>query len=211
MMPRDAGFSLVETMVAMLIFAFVSASGVALLVSFNSGERAMAAADSFIADIQTTKSLMRADLEHALPRTMRDSHGGMLPVFAGGMPVGRLVGSADDLAEPFLRFIRGGHLAALVSDTAPAIQRVEYVFAGGDLIRRSYARPDVTPDTPVAQQILLSGLDKIRVRFRTGDIWVQDWQGKAGERGSMPALVEIECDIAGRGRFRMLLPVGVGA
>ncbi|WP_262689885.1 type II secretion system minor pseudopilin GspJ [Kordiimonas aestuarii] len=204
----DAGFSLVETMVAMLIFAFVSASGVALLVSFNAGERAMAVADDFMADIQTTKSLMRSDLAHALPRTTRDAAGGVLPVFTGGMPAARLVAGAGDISEPFLRFVRGGHLAALVSENAPAVQRVEYIFEGGSLIRRSFARPDVTPDTPATHQVLLSDVDKIRVRFRMGDVWVLDWQGKAGERGSMPKLVELECDITGRGTLRMLLPVG---
>ena len=208
----DAGFSLVEVMVAMLIFAFVSASGVAILISFNSGERAMAAADDFIADVQTTKSMMQADLAQALPRTMRHADGGVLPVFTGGLPVAKLgLGAADARAEPFLRFVRGGHLAALVNPDAPAVQRVEYVFAGGKLIRRAFARPDATAETPVTEQALLSGLEAVRVRFRNDTVWSVDWQGKAGERGSMPALVEFECDVAGRGTLRLMLPVGAAA
>ena len=208
---NDAGFSLVEVMVAMLIFAFVSASGVAILISFNSGERAMAATDDFIADVQSAKSMLRADLGQAVERTVRSVDGGSLPVFMGGMPAARLSTGAEAGTEPFLRLVRGGHLAALVSDDAPAIQRVEYVFASGKLIRRTFARPDTTPETPVTEQVLLSHVDAVRVRFRNDSVWSLDWLGRAGERGSMPSLMEFECDIAGRGTLRLLLEVGAAA
>lgn len=208
---QDAGFSLVEVMVAMLIFAFVSAAGVAILISFNTGERAIASADDFIADVQTTKSMLRADLAQAVERTMRDADGGVLPVFMGGMPAGRLSTGGEGRAEPFLRLVRGGHLAALVSDDAPAIQRVEYVFTAGKLIRRAFARPDATPETPVTEQVLLANVEGVRVRFRNDAVWSVDWQGKAGERGSMPSLMELECDIAGRGTLRLTMEVGAGA
>lgn len=208
---NDAGFSLVEVMVAMLIFAFVSAAGVAILISFNSGERAMASADDFIADVQTTKSMLRADLSQAVERTMRDADGGTLPVFMGGMPAGRLSLGGEGRAEPFLRLVRGGHLAALVSDDAPAVQRVEYVFTSGKLIRRAFARPDATPETPVTEQVLLANVEGVRVRFRNDAVWSVDWQGKAGERGSMPSLMELECDIMGRGTLRLTMQVGASA
>ena len=202
----DAGFSLVEVMVAMMIFAFVSAAGVAILISFNSGEQAMARADDFIADVQMAKSLMRTDLEQVVLRPVRDPLGGTLPTFSGGQAAGIKEGE-----QPLLAFVRGGHLAAQVSDAAPAIQRVEYVLKSGTLVRRSFARPDITVETPVSEQILLTGLSAARVRFRNQDNWVLDWVGQTLGAGSLPDLVELEVDINGRGTLRQLFAVGVSS
>ncbi|WP_417461630.1 type II secretion system minor pseudopilin GspJ [Kordiimonas sp.] len=209
-MPLDAGFSIVETMVAMLIFASVSAAGVAILISFNSGQQALATADDFIAEVQLTRGLIRGDLEHALPRPVRDAFGGMQPMFTGGVPTTRLLAKAGDVA-PFLAFVRGGHMAARVSDTAPALQRVEYALKDDALVRRAYARPDVTPATPVTEQVLMHGVKSVSVRFRSSDTWVVDWHGKAGSAGSLPKVVELSLELDGRGTLTSLYTVGASS
>ncbi|WP_417457963.1 type II secretion system minor pseudopilin GspJ [Kordiimonas sp.] len=206
----DAGFSLVETMVAMLIFASVSAAGVAILISFNSGQQALATADDFIADMQISSSLLRADLEHALPRASRDASSAVLPVFAGGLR-GDQLGVREDGIVPLLAFVRGGHMAALVSDTAPAVQRVEYVLKDGALVRRAYARPDATATTPVAERVVMRGVTSAEVRFRSSDTWVMDWYGRAGQPNNMPGVVEVSLEIEGRGTLKRLYAVGAGS
>lgn len=209
-MRSDAGFSLVETMVAMLIFASVSAAGVAILISFNSGQQALATADDFIADLQLAAGLVRGDLEHALPRPVRDSFGGMRPMFSGGVSAGGLTAKPGD-AAPILAFVRGGHMAALVSETAPALQRVEYALKDGSFIRRVYARPDATPATPVTERVLMRGVKSVAVRFRSSDTWVVDWQEKAASAGSLPELVELSLELEGRGRLTSLYRVGASS
>ncbi len=199
----DKGFSLIETMVAMLIFAMVSAAGVALLSSFQKSQNGLQAADDLTAELQMVHSLIRADMEAAVLRPARNVLGGQSPaVFEGGRALE---------GEQVLKFVRGGHLGALVSEVAPAVQRVDYLFDEGRLIRRSYARPDATEETPVMEQVLLKNIEALRITFGVADTWTDEWGKRQGTETSLPEIISLEMDIAGKGTLRSVFVVGVGA
>ncbi len=195
----DAGFSLVEIMVATFIFAFVSASGVVLLSGYQEGRLVLAAADERLATVEHARALIRDDMLSAVPRTMRDPYGGTLPGFEGGshLPDGIL-----------LRFVRNGHMGALLAGDRSALQRVDYVLTGDTLIRRTYAHTDVTPETPVKERILLEDVQSVDVRYESQRVWALEWI--SGGRGdvTLPNLAEMTLRF-GDGR-RLLFTMLVG-
>lgn len=199
MTSEEAGFSLIEMMVATLIFGLVSAAGVTLLAGFQTGQRHMAAADRFLADVQTVRALMKSDLENVIARPTRGALGGTkATVFKGG-----LVGE-----ENFLAFVRGNYLGAKVDPALPAIQRIEYQLKAGSLVRRSYARPDITSDTPVFEQILLGDITGLRIEFFHGNDRADTWDSNFLSVPRLPELVIFELDLRGRGSLSHILRVG---
>src|SRR5690348_16195565 len=78
------GFTLVELLVALTIFALLSAAGVTLL-SFS--VRAQASSDERLerlAEIRRAGALLTSDLAQAAPRISRDETGAVKPALVGG-------------------------------------------------------------------------------------------------------------------------------
>jgi len=75
--PRNRnGFTLVEMMVALFIFAMLSVAGVIMLRSAVDSDEVTAENLGQMAEMQRFVSLMEADLSQALPRTARDEGNG---------------------------------------------------------------------------------------------------------------------------------------
>lgn len=188
------GFTLVELMVALLIFGLLSASGVALL-SFGVDTRAAAAerTDALSAALRT-RALLTADLAQAAPRLYRREDGSVSPVFRG---------SEDGL---LLAFVRRGWTN---DDDAPraSLQRVEYRLVEGRLERISY--PHVDGSRRGTTAVLLTGVRSLAVRYRIEGEWRDDWQAIRPEL--MPQAIETVMTLDGSPELRQLFLVGTGA
>ncbi|TNE66120.1 MAG: type II secretion system protein GspJ [Alphaproteobacteria bacterium] len=197
---NDGGFSLVETMVATFLFALVAAAGVAILSGYQSGRMGLQAADERLAAVDMARALMRADMLEAVNRPVRDPFGGAGSAFEGGVHLG---------AEGLVEFVRGGNMGARIGGGESAVDRVDYRFENGQLVRRAYARADRTVDTPFTDRVLLSGLQKAEVRFDADGIWIDDWRGR--DSGSLPKMAEFTLTFDTGRSLRLLFMVGTGA
>lgn len=133
---RTAGFTLVEVMIALLIFGMIAAAGVAML-SFSI--RAQGTAGARLDDIgavQRLASILGADLAQAVDRPARDERGVLLPAFVG--------------TATTLRLVRGGWGNI---DDAPraSLQKVEYRLAGEAIERVGYPMLDGVEPYPPAR------------------------------------------------------------
>lgn len=191
------GFTLVELLVSLLIFAMLSAAGVALL-SFSVRTQDMAAARlADLSALRRTGALLAGDLAQAAPRLFRDEAGLQRPAFSGGEGEG---------AGPLLAFVRHGWENP---DDAPraSLQKVEYRLAGDRLVRRSYALVDGAP--PRADIILLDGVRRIHLRYRDREgRWRERWDPVRATE--LPRAVELVMDVAGNGVTRQLFLAGAG-
>lgn len=195
---NDQGFSLVEMLVATLMLALVSGAGVMILSSYQDGRTQLAAADNSLAAVESTHAVLRADLLHAVPRPVRGRFGDTLPGFEGGnhMPDGTL-----------LRLVRGGHLGALLSGDGAALERVEYRLTDAGLVRRSFARTDITPETDVRDRLLLAGVQEFLVQFDAGNQHATEWRG--GSRAQpLPDLVTLRLTLISGREIAFTMAVG---
>lgn len=179
-MTRSAenGFTLIELMVALFIFAMLAAAGVALL-SF--GVRAQAAATQRLedtADLRRFSTLMANDLAQALPRIARAPDGQPLRAFTGN----------DGRSDPLvLGYVRGGWTNP---DGAPraGIQRVDVTLSEGRLTRTAY--PMIDGSAAPAGIVLADKVQALAMRYRDrrGE-WRTRWDDALLD--SLPAAVEM--------------------
>ena len=191
------GFTLVELMVALLIFGMLSAAGVALL-SFS--VRAQDMADdrlAALAQVRRTGALLTADLAQAAPRLSRDEAGTVHPAFEGGSGQG---------AGVALALVRRGW-DNLDNGDRPSIQKVEYRLAGDRLERIGYRFVDgAAPSAPI---VLVDQVRALRLRYRDdkGE-WRDRWD--PAQPASMPVAVEMLLTVGDDAPVRQLFLVGTG-
>lgn len=190
----EAGFTLVEMMVSLLIFGLLAAAGVALL-AFS--VRAQAATDSKLADIAALNRLgsaLSSDLAQAETRATRNQAGDTLPVFEGA------TGSGE---APMLRFVRGGWTNI---DAAPRSteQKVEYQLANGVLQRVAYPMLDGAKALEPAS--ILKDVSQITLRYRFDGSWSDRWQSTPEQ--PLPQALEVRLMRKDGTQFRELFLVG---
>ncbi len=199
---NDAGFTLLETLIAVSLFALVGVMGVTLLTSYSASQTQLDQSEKFLSNVQQARALMQADLESAVKRPVRDLFGSNSTAVFQGYPPSR--------PGVVFAFVRGGHMGAFLSNEQPAIQRIDYVFGDGKLIRKSYRLPDATEETPVSEQILFDDVEAFTARFHAGDRWVEDLGTLAGGAARFPYLVELSIELRGRGTMKNIFSVGGG-
>lgn len=163
MTAREQGFTLVEVMVALLIFGMIAAAGVAIL-SFS--VRAQATTGAKLDDaaaIGRTVSILSADLGQAVNRPARDEGGTVRPAFVGdaaGVSLVRLGWSNIDAAP------------------RAAVQKVAYRLGAGTLERSAY--PMLDGAAPMPPAALMTRVRALRLRYRYKGAWSDRWDGAAG-------------------------------
>ena len=190
----ENGFTLVELMVALLIFAMIAAAGVSLL---NFSIRAQAAAATRLDDVAGDRrmvALLTGDFAQALPRIMRDITGASLPAFTGNTGSG---------VSPILRYVRGGWSNPSAAPRA-SIQRVEIVLAGGQLQRLSYPMTDGAAAEP--PQTLAANVESITMRYRDKGPWTDTWPAPTPD--ALPRAVEMTVKRQGAPALVMMFLVG---
>lgn len=193
----ETGFTLVELMVALLIFGMLSAAGVALL-SFS--VRAQEAADTrlaALAELRRASAILTSDLAQAAPRLSRDEAGAVHAAFGGG------TGRAD---EPALLLVRRGW-ANYDGSPRSSLQKVEYRLSDDRLERRAYGHVDGAAGfEPVT---LVNGVEALRLRYRDArGEWRDRWD--PAQPTQMPRAVEMVLDLEDGASIRQLFLVETG-
>jgi general secretion pathway protein J len=191
----EAGFTLVELLVALAIFALISVAGVMLL---RSGSDTQLAVKDRLQDLSRTNRLYNAlegDLAQAVVRPVRDQAGQPVPAF-----------TATDTATPdaLFGFVRAGWSNY---DEAPraGLQRVAYMLEANALKRLSWPMLDGAAPTDAAT--LVENVTSAQVRFRDEKgAWRSDWT--ATNADALPRAVELRLTIEGKPEQRMLFLVG---
>lgn len=194
----EAGFTLVEMLVALLIFGLISAAAVSLL-SFSVRAQELAGNRlSGLADLRRASAMLNADLAQAAPRLSRDEAGAVRPAFTGGTGAGE--GAA-------LALVRHGW-SNVDRSPRPSLQKVEYVLSGTNLERRAF--PQVDGAAPLPPQRLMEGVTALRLRYRDGDgVWRDRWDPV--DANALPAAAEAVLVLSDGTEVRQLFLVGVAA
>ena len=202
-----AGFTLLEMLVAIAIFALLAAAGYAALQAMLDARARVAGEMDRLQHLQSAFMLFERDLDQALPRPVRAPDGGLRDAIAGA-PLHATAGATPDAtAGVLLELTRGGwdNPAGLPRST---LQRVRWVVDGAVLRRDASAVLDGA--APMASgRVLLDGVEGATLRFLDGGRrWHERWP-VPGERALLA--VELVLDVKGFGRLRRLFPVSPGA
>lgn len=179
-------------LVALTIFGMLTAAGVALL---SVTARTQEISDRLLAELGEVRrlgALLTADLGQAAPRLYRDGQ---------NQPQRAFTGDGGDGAMLML-FVRRGWEAG---EGGPAVQRVGYRLADGQLQRLAFAQVDGGGNAIVSP--LLSEVGSVRLRYRDdrGD-WRPVWDATDGTR--LPVAVELVTQSRAHGLVRQVFLVG---
>ena len=187
----ERGFTLVEVMVALMIFGMIAAAGVAILSFSIRAQGATAARLDDGSALARTVSALSADLAQAMPRAARDEGGTLRPAFIG--------------EGGTLMLVRGGWTNI---DAAPRAtgQKVGWQLVDDALVRIGYPQIDGAAALPPVP--MLAGVQAMQLRYRYGGAWSDRWDGAGGV--PLPQAVEMTIERANGVSWRTMFLVGTG-
>lgn len=148
---KEAGFTLVEVLISLFIFALITAGTMTALTQSLSGKDRLAASMEEINQLNAARAILRADMSALTLRTSRDELGGLNPY----------VLTTD--GEALLSFTRRGTQNPSGLERRGDLERVEYHFEDGAFIRRSYAHENPAQLAASFDRVLLDDLQDAKL------------------------------------------------
>lgn len=176
------GFTLLEVLVALVIFSMISAASYQILRSLSQSQRVLAESAQHRLMLDKALLLLREDLRQVLGRSSRE-----------GLGFTRRPAMSGNVNEA-LEFTRTGFD---YDQNGLGLRRVVYAMVEREgvqgLVRVVSNAPDVSPQTPMFEQLVLPELEDFQVRFADDNgIWHQQWPPVAeGDTISDEQLVEL--------------------
>jgi len=161
---KEQGFTLMELLIAVAIFALIGVAGYRMLNSVVSAfQKTSVHADEF-SQLQQTVALIDQDLKHIVARKIKDELGGDLPAVAaayrGGLP---------------FEFTRNGRWR-FPDETQSELIRIGYQVEDGNLQRLIWPVLDRAQDTRPQVQTLLKNVSGLQIRLLGAeDGWSDSW------------------------------------
>ena len=197
---RAGGFSLIELLVALAVFAALAAAAYGGLAEIARARGALAERQDRFAAMTRAVSTVERDLRQAVSRPVRGN--------ARGEPLPALMGAADRIELTRLGF------ANPRAEPRSNLERVAYVVDAGRLQRGRYAALDRAPGSVPATSALLDRVDALRLRYLGGDgIWRDAWPPAelsgvpAGTQPIewLPRAIEFRLDTRDMGQLRRVI------
>ena len=193
---KRQGFTLVEVLISLLIFALIAAAGAAVLSLSIDNRFAIKAASDRTADLQRTRALLRADLGQATARRTRGPT---------GRPQQQPITGAIQAGDAALTLTRAGW-SNPGEQARPSLQRVEYRLVEDRLERRVSDYLDgARPGPP---QVLYEGVNGLTVTFLNDGTEAPAFNSRLDS--PMPDAVRVVMTLDGYGPVDQLFLVGGG-
>ena len=187
-MSRNRGFTLVELLVALAIFAIMSGFAYRALSSMLESREALAKESRKWRDISLFVGRVERDIAAVLPRIATGS---------GELKLAPLSSSVDATSAPAgLALTRSGNMLAGNASAAP--QRVGYRIREGRVERLAWAGVDAAPREEALPTPVLTEVGTLAFRFMDpkSSEWRADWGLPGNAAATLPAAVEMTLVLA---------------
>lgn len=167
-MRRDnKGFTLIEVMIALMIFAVISVLAAAGLKTLLRTHEAIRAESNQLEELQIASVMIERNLSQSIDRSILDEQNSTQFSFLG--------------APTYLEFTHGGLInpdGALLRST---LQRTAYLLKQGNLVQRNWPVLDRTAKTVPTDRILIKNLTNLQFQYMDAknkyfDTWPQQTQ-----------------------------------
>lgn len=171
---NQAGFTLMEMLIALFIFSIISVGSMSALTQSIRAKDQIDVRLESLNTLDTARAIMAADMANIVLRDGRDIL---------GSPAQTVLSSGEGA---LLRFTRAGRINPAGAEPRGDLQRVTYAFDKGQLVRRALAHENPTQTTANIDRILLDGIEDIDISFLTGNQTVRTVRLPRGTTASAP-------------------------
>lgn len=189
----EHGFTLVEMLVALVIFGLLASAGTALLVSSVDAQGVVAERLDRSAGLRRVHALAQQDLSAALMRPARTANGDV-PAFEA------------QAGTRLFALTRGGMGGGETADPRPTVRRVAWRLDRGRLTRAVAEGADSRSEGPPV--MLADDVAAAMLRYRSDGIWQDAW--RPTDPRQLPQAVEIAITYADGRTALLRLPMGPG-
>ncbi|WP_456296443.1 type II secretion system minor pseudopilin GspJ [Vibrio sp. AK197] len=167
---RHQGFTLIEVLVAIAIFASLSVGAYQVLNQVSRSNELSAEKSQRLKEIQRAVIVMDNDFRQMTARTMRSE---------GDEPSAEMLLWQDNLLDSDFKgllFVRGGWQNPQQQFPRGEVTKVGYRIKDGVLERVWWRYPDTPAGQESLSRPLLSQVESWSMRFYDGQAWLEEWQ-----------------------------------
>jgi general secretion pathway protein J len=188
---RVVGFTLIEILVALVVFAALAAITWGALSQIAKTRAALAQDQDRFAAVVRAMSDVERDLRQAISRPVRGNY---------GEPVAALSGAAERIELSRLGY------ANPRAEARSNIERVLYSIDNRKLMRARYAVLDRAPTSSPESRELLDHVNSLRIRYLAPDgSWRDTWPARDTPIETLPRAVEVRFVLEDFGELRRLI------
>ncbi len=191
-----SGFTLLEILIALAIFAVISVITAIGLRSVINTHRHVEKVDQRLRELVTATTIMRRDFSQMINRPVLDTSGVALPAL--------LISSKTEI-----QFTHAGFTNPMGMLRRSSLQRVAYSFSGHKIYRTTWRVLDRAPDTKSYSKVLLDHVKNMHLSYvnNQGQI-VEVWSNNDGhDNKGMPKAIIIKITLQKMGRISLVIPI----
>ncbi|MGE0486272.1 MAG: type II secretion system minor pseudopilin GspJ [Gammaproteobacteria bacterium] len=187
---RTRGFTLLELLVAVALFALVAGMAYPGITRMLVNRQAIDNVQARLGAAMLGIGLLEQDISHAAARPVRDELGDAIAAMRGG--VDGVLFECTRRVAPLSGFDDGSGLA-----------RIDYVWGNGRLLRREWAALDRAQATPFDERVVFEGVNAVSFEFFDGGAWQPFWPPGAGalDHERLPLGVRVALELDGGARL----------
>ncbi|MBO9482389.1 type II secretion system minor pseudopilin GspJ [Salinisphaera sp. G21_0] len=198
------GFTLLELMVAIVLFSMISTAAYKLFMSVTRAQEATQLVLDDMDKLQRAEIILEKDVLQITRRPVRDEQG-----------LQQAAVKAPGPGRTLMEFTRSGWQNPLKAARS-TLQRVSYAVEDHQLIRYYWPTLDRVPESTRIRQVVLSGVNSVKVRFRNDHKeWISSWPPKqnlqsaanVGRVDQVPTAVELTIVHETMGTMVTLVPL----
>ena len=199
---KNGGFTLLELVVAMAIFAIMSAIAYSGLNNVLIARQQTEVHSEQLHQLQLTMTWFARDIEQIVDRGVRSEYGEVMSPVIG-----------NDFEGYLLEVTRGGWRNP-ANQPRSHLQRVAYLVRDEQLIRAYWRVLDRAEDSKPYENVLLDGVKEVEIRYLgANDEWSTSWPPESTVVGNanpttIPRAIEVNVDTKQYGKITRLLRVG---
>ncbi len=187
------GFTLIEVLVALLIFASLSLGAYQLLTAVLHNDEMARENVAPLGELQRVFGMLERDFSQMIARPTRVNGEASTAV----IQTGQFQMQSDDWS---ILFVRGGWFNPGAQLPRSQLQKVGYRLREEKLERLSYVYLDPVVGTEPTETVLLDGVKSFRLRFFHNGQWASAWSSTS----QLPKAVEVELELTHYGKIRRL-------
>ncbi|MEW8625642.1 MAG: type II secretion system minor pseudopilin GspJ [Candidatus Thiodiazotropha sp.] len=196
--PYAAGFTLLELLIAITVFAIMATFAYSGLKVVLDSENQTSQYSKRMSQLQLAMNLMQRDIEQAIERPIRDQHGDEVGAFVSGGFAGTL-----------LELTRDGHANPMKLPRSN-LQRVGYQLEEETLYRLTWRILDRAQDSEPHRYKLIDDIEALELVYYDKEMKEQSqWPPErfdfdSGKKPGLPSAVEVKMELKDWGNIRRL-------